>query len=125
MEINIHLIDEVKGEDSLHLEELANILEQDYDLKVKTIRKEADAGSKDGGLTIALALSIASVGISMVNAIISGLSYWKSQHPNYSVSFKAGDKTITVNQVDPKKIDEVVSELQKVHSAPEIVIVKR
>ena len=121
MEVNIHFNHSVSDKDSLHLDQLADILQQDYDLPVQTVRKNSADGVKDGGLTIAL--SIIGISISAIGTIISALSYWKSQQPDYSISVKSGNKTITVDNVHPGNLPEMVSSLEEAFSSDtEIVI---
>lgn len=121
MDVNVHFNREVSTKDSLDLEKLADILQSDYDLSLKKIRKNSEEGVKDGGLTIAL--SIIGISIAAVGTIISALSYWKSQRPNYSISFKSGNKTIAVDNVDPASLPDMISKIEKDFSSnTEIVI---
>jgi hypothetical protein len=120
MEITIHFDQPTNHEASAYLDELHDILEHDYDLSVKRIRKDLESGVKDAGLTIAL--SIIGVSISAVGTIISALSYWKSQHANYSISLKSGNTSISVDNVEPAQIQEVITTLKAEASKAETYV---
>ncbi len=121
MNFAISLNQPVTDQDSLNLTQLAEILEHDYDVPVQLIRQDGARGVKDGGLTIAI--SIIGVGISAIGTIISALSYWKSQQPNYSISLKSGDRTITIDNVNQETLKQIVSSIEDgTSSTTEIVI---
>jgi hypothetical protein len=115
----------IDAEDSLNLEQLAHILSQDYDLPVNREYQESVTGEKDSGITIAI--SLIGVGISAVGTIISALSYWKSQLPKYSVTVTTEGKTITMDTIEPDKLPEMISRIERdiASSETKILIAKK
>lgn len=115
----------VDSQDSLNLEQLANIFSHDYDLPVTSERQEPVTGEKDSGLTIAI--SLIGVSVSAIGTIISALSYWKSQLPKYSVTITAGGKTITMDTIESDKLPEMISRIERDISSSEtkILIAKK
>lgn len=106
---------------SMCLEEISNMLAQEFDIPVKNISKDADVGVKDGGLTVALSLT--GITLSAICTILTALSYWRSKKSNYSVSVFLDNKTITIDNINPKDIDNKLSELEYINSSKiEIII---
>ncbi len=98
------------GESSYCLNNLAQFIEQEADLPVQLEKGELQKGSK-ADLTIAL--SIAGLALSALATLISVLSYWKSQQPNYSVSIKCGNTTIELNNVSSDELQAVIRKLEE------------
>lgn len=121
----IEFTSSVDAQDSLNLEQLGQILSQDYDLSIETIHQKPIEGRKDGGLTIAV--SIIGVSISAIGTIISALSYWKASLPKYTVTLKTAEKTVTIDTNDPKKLPILVAQIEneKLLSETKILIAKK
>ena len=98
------------GESSYCLNNLAELIEQEADIAVQLEKASPKEGHK-ADLTIAL--SIAGLALSAVATLISVLSYWKSQQPNYSVSIKCGNTTIEFNNVSSDEIQAVIRKLEE------------
>ncbi|HET9954743.1 MAG TPA: hypothetical protein VFQ61_09565 [Polyangiaceae bacterium] len=69
-------------------------------------------GVKDGGLTIAI--GIAGVVLSAVSSLVSVLTYWSSRKPSYSVKVEAGSGTLTISDLDPSSVQDVLKRLKEV-----------
>jgi hypothetical protein len=120
MNFHISFDEPIDDRDSVNLEKLAHILSYDYDLPVSKEHQEPQTGVKDGGLTIAI--SLIGVGISAIGTIISALTYWKSQLPKYSVTMTVGTKTITIDTIEPDKLPEMISRIERDISSSEAKI---
>ncbi len=100
---------------SLQLEQIANLIEDDYGIPVERKKLPAKQGDKDGGLVIALTLTLSAIG-----TLISVLSYWQSTRTKASFTLKRGDVTVTVENVSPAKIQELVAQFEN-PKLPEII----
>lgn len=99
------------GESSCCLNNLAELIEKQADIPVQLEKDSPKEGNKDGGLTIAL--SITGLALSAVATLVSVLSYWKSQQPNYSVSIECGNTTIKLNNVSSDELQAVIKKLEE------------
>ena len=123
MDVVIEFQNQVDDEDSFHLRELANLIEKECDLAVQVDEEATQQGTKVGLLAVSLA--VAGVALSAIIALISVLSYWKSQRPKYSVSVTRDDKTWTVSNLSSphsKQLQEFIDEIESHDSASDVVI---
>lgn len=67
-------------------------------------------GVKDGGLTVAIAVS--GVVLSAISSLVSALSYWSSQKPRYTITMTAGSSTLTISQLDKAGVQGALQQLR-------------
>lgn len=95
MEITIAFQEIPDIETSLALNELRDSL-QESGINVEPSFGKAMEGSKDGGITLGLA--IAGVTLTAIGTLISAIALWGSKR-NYSITFKTGDSTFSANNL--------------------------
>jgi hypothetical protein len=106
------------AEDSIALVELQESLDDAGVVAERTVAPSA-AGSKDGGLTLGLA--IAGLAVSAIGTLISAITLWGSKK-NYSVAFKTGDATFSANSLSPKEALAVAAAIKDKAVAADIRI---
>lgn len=77
-------------------------------------------GVKDGGLTVAL--EIAGLALSGISTLLSVLSYWGEQKPQYEVTAKVGNLSLKVSGLDGAGLKKAVEELQAVDKSGTVVV---
>ncbi|XOF34481.1 MAG: hypothetical protein ACL93V_04080 [Candidatus Electrothrix sp. YB6] len=107
------------GESSYRLNSLAEFIEQEADIPVQLEKGEPQKGSKTD---LTIALSIAGLALSAVATLVSVLSYWKSQQPNYSVSIKCGNTTIQLNNVSSDELQAVIKKLEEQNHSSDLTV---
>lgn len=98
---------QVTEKDSFELTELANLIESDYGLTVERHAGSPEPGYKDGGLVVGITITL-----SVISTLISGLTYWRSTRPKTSIAVSRGDVTVTIDNVPPDKVPDVVAKLE-------------
>jgi hypothetical protein len=100
------------------LNDLASEL-QNADLSVETASAEVP-GVKDGGLTIAIALT--GLVLSSISTLVTVLSYWNSKKPKYAVTLKSQGTTFNLTSLDKNEIRNVVQKIKAGDSPGDIVV---
>lgn len=120
MKATINFESEHQAQDSISLDELAILIMEDCKLSIKKETMPPKPGTKDGGLTIGLA--IASLAVSAINTLISTLNYWRSQHPEYSIKISQGDLQITIDNITNKDINALINQLHAAKQLADIYV---
>ncbi|MGD1908222.1 MAG: hypothetical protein ACFB0C_19835 [Leptolyngbyaceae cyanobacterium] len=114
MKTEIRLLGNATAEDSFALSELSNLLEDECDTSIEQEHQESQDGVKDGGLVIAL--TIVGLAMTAVSTVVSVLSYWESRQKEkeikYSVAIVVGNKTITIDNIQPSYIEAELAALK-------------
>lgn len=111
MDVRIAFVGQPTDETSYAFDELAAVL-SDEGLSNRKEQSIPQAGRKDGGLTLVIAL--AGLGVSAIGTLITVLSYWKSTRPKYRISVSRGAVTIEVENLDAAQISEATTRLTAV-----------
>lgn len=77
-------------------------------------------GVKDGGLTVAI--EIAGLALSGISTLLSVLSYWAEQKPQYEVTAKVGELSLKVSGLDGPGLKQAVQQLQTVDKSGTVVV---
>jgi len=109
MDVMLKFVDEQAVEKAYELDQLADLLELEFDLPVSKEESDAVAGRKDAGLTIALTLI--GLGLTAVDTIVSALAYWKSDKPRYSITITDGRRTFAVENLSEDRATELVDSM--------------
>ena len=122
MDVYIRSTEDITEEDSFNLQQLANLVEKDCEVSVQIKKEKSQTGTKDGGLTIGIA--IVSLGLAAIGTLINVLSFWKSQQPKYSVEIIHNNSKISVDNIKPEQLQEVLSKIEanKAHSDMNILV---
>jgi hypothetical protein len=116
MNTYINFADSLTDDDSYNIEQLANLIEEDCDLRVEREKADSGQGVKDGGLTIGL--TVVGLVISAIGTFIAALTYWKSQQPKYSLTVSLDGKILSIQEA----ITELNSASFSLSSTPKIEI---
>ncbi len=117
--VNINIKPNVQNQtNSFQLEKIANLIEDDYGIPVDRKKLPTTEGYKDGGLVIALTLTL-----SAISTLVSVLSYWQSTRTKASFTLKRGEVTVTVENVSPAKIQDLIAQLE-IPQLPETIDVE-
>lgn len=111
MDVRLEFVGDLTDETSYALDELAAVLSEEG-LSNRRERSDSQAGRKDGGLTLAIAL--AGLGVSAIGTLVSVLSYWRSTRPKYKISVSRGSVTIDVENLNAAQISDVTARLMAV-----------
>lgn len=96
------------GIESYDLDELASLIIDECDTKVKLVKAEPVEGVKDGGLTIGIA--VVGLALSGISTLIAILAYWQSQKPKYSASITLGNKVISIENITLEQLQMIADE---------------
>ena len=77
--------------------------------------RAAVPGVKDGGLTVAIAVS--GVVLSAISTLVSVLSYWSSNKPKYTLTVTAGGTTLELAQLDKAGVQQAIQQLRSAEAA--------
>ncbi|MGL5836672.1 MAG: hypothetical protein ACRC1Z_26100 [Waterburya sp.] len=114
MDVYIAFESKLTEKDSDNLEELANLIQEECDVSLEIERNKSEPGVKDGG--IAIAISIASLTLSLVQTLIQILQYWESKQKTYSISITDknlfGSKTILLKNLSSKEIQLITEQFR-------------
>ena len=120
MDVTVRFTHFPSASEAQSLEDLATKLSQ-FDPSVQ--RTEPEAGKKDGGL--ALAIAIVGAASSALGTMISAIALWKTSIPNCSVTLKRGNITESIGNLTPKEALALVDRLREEDIAPVRVEVSR
>jgi|GEM_PF-2013059 len=96
-------------ENSYQLESLATLIKDECCFELKINRVEAAQGVRDGGLAIAIA--IASLGVTAIQTLVSVFQYWEAKNPKYSLSIRMGNEILLIENLP---IDKFKRELRRI-----------
>jgi hypothetical protein len=119
MDVRISFEGAITEDDSYHLKNLAQLIEEECDCSVSIETRESEVGIKDGGLAIGIA--IASLVLTGIQTLVSVLQYWESQQSQYSISISI---TIDANERQKRflmknlSLEEIQSLLSQINSQP-------
>jgi len=82
--------------------------------------RAAVPGVKDGGLTVAIAVS--GVVFSAISTLVSVLSYWSSNKPKYTLTVTAGGTTLELAQLDKAGVQQAMQQLRDAQAASGITV---
>ncbi len=111
---------DVTARDSLRLEDLGNKIEKECALDVAIDRMGSEAGKKDGGLAIGIAIT--ALDVSVIATLIQILSYWRSLSPKYSISIELAEGTFTIEDLNEKQLKEWISKIKKQKASSELKV---
>lgn len=117
MDVSISFEGAITEDDSYHLKKLAQLIEEECDYSVSLETRESEAGIKDGGLAIGIAM--ASLALTAIQTLVSVLQYWESRQSQYSISI-----TIDANGQQKRflmknlSLEEIQSLLSEINSQP-------
>jgi hypothetical protein len=117
MNVGISFEGTINEDDSYHLKNLAQLIEEECDCSVSIETRESEVGIRDGGLVIGIA--IASLVLTGIQTLVSVLQYWESQQSQYSISI-----TIDTNGQQKRflmknlSLEEIQSLLSEINSQP-------
>ncbi len=117
MDVKISFEGTITEDDSYHLKNLAQLIEEECDFSVSIETREAEAGVRDGGF--ATGIAIASLVLTGIQTLVSVLQYWESQQSQYSISI-----TIDANGQQKRflmknlSLEEIQSLLSQINSQP-------
>lgn len=89
---------------SLDLEELRQNIQEDINQSIDSNSMSPKEGTKDGGLTIGL--TIVGLAIPALGTLFAGLSYWRSIHPNYSITYHVDGQEFHIQNVSEEEFLE-------------------
>jgi len=72
-------------------------------------------GVKDGGLTVAIAIS--GVVLSGISTLVSVLTYWSSNKAKYTLTLSAGGTTLEMAQLDKAGIQAAMQQLRSAEAS--------
>jgi hypothetical protein len=108
MQVIINFDTNIEISDSLNLERLSSILTLDFDFEVNNQTSEMHTGAKGQKLTTAIA--IAGLAMGTLGTLFSGLSYWQSQHPTYSITIHHQNRSVTVDNLSLEDFMQTVTQ---------------
>jgi hypothetical protein len=118
MEISIAFEEAPEIETSLALNELRDFL-QNSDINAEPTLGKAPEGTKDGGLTLGLA--IAGLALAAIGNLIAAITLWGSKR-NYSIVLKCGDSTISANNLSASESVTIADSLKDKALASDIQV---
>ncbi len=94
----------------LYLNELATLIETDYDFLVQRNIGEAQQGSKDSSLIVGLTIIRLTLGA--LATLYTVLSYQQAKEPKYSISIADKNTTFSIENLTLEQFKEKVVELE-------------
>lgn len=109
--MDIHIVSgfESSTEDSLALDELRDMLASELDREVKAERSTPPSGSKDGGLTIALAIGNLTVGL--IKVCLDLVKMWRESQTRYKLKVRVGDIEVSLDNLTASELDKQLAAL--------------
>jgi hypothetical protein len=120
MVVEIQFTGEVSGADSFEFGKLCAAIHQANLGEVSEDRAEPQAGAKDGGLLIGIA--IAGLAVDSICALFSILSYWCSSRANYTVDVSRGRYKVTFGNLSQKGLQEIVRQFEACNGSSDIKV---
>jgi hypothetical protein len=110
MHLKIKFDGDANFEVSNDLEELEQRVEEDCGITLIPEKQTSPSGTKDGGLTIGLA--IAGLALTGIQTFIAALQYWQSQKSNYKILIRCGNEIYSFDNARKEDIAKIVQAIR-------------
>ena len=124
MEVAVSFRSELASGDAIALDELSDALTEDGIANQK-IKQPVQAGQKDGGLTMGIAITGAV--LSSISTVIAVLNFWLSTRPKYKITVTRGNASIELQNPTREELQNAIGLITSGadQTKPEIVIANR